>query len=79
MKQIKIHGYNLAIVVVGKSLHITITKINFNQISLRDFNNEKVVSLLIFNQFTEAFKTLPTEWNARLLTCHPDKIILILK
>lgn len=78
MKQIKIHGYNLAIVVVGKSLHITITS-DRREIVLRYFNNHKEVSLLIFNEFAETFKTLPTEWNARLLTCHPDKIILILK
>lgn len=79
MKKIEISNYIIAIVVVGKTLHITITIVNKHEISLKDFNNDKEVSLCIFNQFTEAFATLPTEWNARMLTCHPDKIILILK
>lgn len=79
MKIIQNNDYILAIVVVGKSLHITITVVKGHEISLREFNGNKTASLEIFNLFTEAFKTLPTEWNARLLTCHPDKIILILK
>jgi hypothetical protein len=78
MKQIKIHGYNLAIVVVNRSLHITVTS-DRSEISLQGFNNQKETSLAIFNEFTETFKTLPTEWNARRLACHQDKIILILK
>jgi len=79
MKQIKINSYNLAIVVVGEALHITVTILTAHEISIRNFEADKNLKLASYNQFTEQFSKLPEDWNARKLECHNDKIILILK
>lgn len=73
MKQTNLNGYCLAIFVVDKSLHVTVTCENgYNSVNLRELLHEKEVHLELFNEFTKTFGDLPTDYRERTVTSGED-------